>query len=78
MAPELRAFDQAFVRLSGMTPFLLFLKREDHLPVVLNVHDGPARGLRLIERLIEAADGAVAIVIPLVLGIGVLRSFRKQ
>ncbi len=47
-----------------MPPRLLASEREDLLPVVFHVDDGPALCLRLVERLVELADRRIAVVGP--------------
>ncbi len=45
---------------------------EDLVPVVLHAHDCPAFRGRGVERLVELADGGIAVVSPLPYGIGVV------
>src|SRR5258705_3869196 len=51
---------------------LLALERENHIPVQFHVHDGPAPGLRLVERLVEFPDARLAVVGPFAHGVRVM------
>src|SRR5262245_44284965 len=61
--------------ISGPPPLLVcgsLLEGVDRLPVLLHVHDRPALLRRLVERLVQAADGGLAVVRPLPLRVGVV------
>src|SRR5437016_2681222 len=55
-----------------VAPFSLFLEWVNDLPIVLHVYNGPAFRRGLVERLVEMADGGLAVVGPFTLGIGVV------
>src|SRR6185436_21101112 len=47
-------------------------KRKYPVPVVLHVDNGPAHRLGGVERLVEAANGGMAVIGPFPLGVGVV------
>src|SRR5450755_35007 len=56
---------------------LLLLERKDHAPVLLHVDDGPALGLRLVERLVELADTRLAVIRIFAYGVGVMHQTHE-
>src|SRR3989304_4679593 len=54
------------------SPRNLLLEWKDTVPVLSHVDDRPAPRLRLVEPLVESADGRLAVVGPLALGGGVV------
>src|SRR5262245_57052898 len=61
----------------GIAPSTPGSLRKDCFPVLLHAHNGPTSCFGFIERLVEAADGGLAVVGPFTLGVGVMDQAGK-